>query len=48
MAAAAAVHDGLLDKARSDRAFRARVQQSATRVVELKSTQDRASCRVSG
>jgi beta-N-acetylhexosaminidase len=47
-AAAAAVHDGLLDKARSDRAFRARVQQSATRVVELKSTQDRASCRVSG
>lgn len=46
LAAAARVRDGLLDRARSDRAFRTRLQQSATRVVELKSTQHRASCRV--
>lgn len=46
--AAAQVHDGLVDRARSDRAFRARVQQSATRVVELKSGQRLVSCRVSG
>ncbi|HEY0239226.1 MAG TPA: glycoside hydrolase family 3 N-terminal domain-containing protein [Friedmanniella sp.] len=44
--AAAEVHAGLLDRARSDTALRARVQQSATRVVELKSRQGRASCRV--
>ncbi|RYZ28079.1 MAG: glycoside hydrolase family 3 protein [Propionibacteriaceae bacterium] len=46
VAAAAQVHDGLLERARTDRAFRTRVQQSATRVVQLKSTQRRASCRV--
>ena len=46
--AAAQVHDGLLDRARSDRAFRTRVQQSATRVVELKSRQGLTSCRVTG
>jgi beta-N-acetylhexosaminidase len=46
--AAAQVHDGLLDRAGSDRVFRARVAQSATRVVELKSRQGLASCRVSG
>lgn len=45
-AAAAEVRDGLLDRARSDRTFRTRVRQSATRVVELKSTQDRVGCRV--
>lgn len=44
--AAAQVQDGLLDRARSDRAFRSRVQQSATRVLELKSGQGLASCRV--
>lgn len=44
--AAAQVHDGLLDRARTDRAFRTRVEQSATRVVELKSRQGLASCRV--
>jgi beta-N-acetylhexosaminidase len=46
IASAASVRDGLLDRARTDRAFAARVQQSATRVVQLKSTQGRASCRV--
>ena len=46
VAAAAQVRDGLLERARTDRALRARVQQSATRVVELKSGQHRASCRV--
>ena len=46
VAAAAQVREGLLDRARADRAFRARLRQSATRVVELKSTQQRASCRV--
>jgi beta-N-acetylhexosaminidase len=46
--AAAQVHDGLLERARSDRAFRARVEQSATRVVALKSRQGLASCRVTG
>jgi beta-N-acetylhexosaminidase len=45
---AASVRDGLLDQARTDRAFRTRVEQSATRVVELKSRQGLASCRVSG
>lgn len=44
--AAAEVHDGLLDRARSDPAFRTRVTQSATRVVELKAGQGLASCRV--
>ncbi|SEQ71905.1 glycoside hydrolase family 3 N-terminal domain-containing protein [Microlunatus flavus] len=38
------VHRGLLDRAREDRAFRTRVAQSATRVVELKSRQGLASC----
>lgn len=47
-AAAAEVHDGLLDRARSDRAFRARVRQSATRVLELKRGQGLVSCRVTG
>ncbi|SDU91568.1 beta-N-acetylhexosaminidase [Microlunatus sagamiharensis] len=42
--AAAQVHRGLLDRARSDRAFRTRVQQSATRVLELKSGQGLVSC----
>jgi beta-N-acetylhexosaminidase len=46
-AAAAQVHAGLLAEARSDRAFRTRVAQSATRVVTLKGAQDRTSCRVS-
>ena len=46
VASAAQVRDGLLERGRRDRAFRTRVQQSATRVVELKSTQHRASCRV--
>ncbi|GAB2574018.1 glycoside hydrolase family 3 protein [Microlunatus antarcticus] len=46
--AAAQVHDGLLERARSDRAFRARVEQSATRVVAMKSGQDLVSCRVTG
>ena len=44
--AAAEVHAGLLDRARSDPAFRKRVVQSATRVVELKQGQGRATCRV--
>jgi beta-N-acetylhexosaminidase len=47
-AAAAEVHDGLLARARADRAFRVRVQQSATRVVALKRGQGLASCRVTG
>ena len=42
--AAAQVHRGLLAEARSDRAFRTRVQQSATRVLELKSGQGLVSC----
>jgi beta-N-acetylhexosaminidase len=46
--AAARVHDGLLDRARADRAFRTRVEQSATRVVELKSRQGLVTCRVTG
>ena len=47
-AAAGEVHEGLLERARADRAFRARVQQSATRVVELKRGQGLVSCRVTG
>lgn len=46
VAAAAEVHDGLLDRARSDHAFHTHVRQSATRVVELKSRQGLVSCRV--
>ena len=46
VAAAAQVRDGLLDRARTDRAFRTRLQQSATRVLELKSSQGLTSCRV--
>lgn len=42
--AAAQVHRGLLDRARSDRAFRTRVQESATRVLELKSGQGLVTC----
>ncbi len=44
--AAAQVQDGLLDRARTDAAFRRRLQQSATRVLELKSSQGLVSCRV--
>ena len=44
--AAVEVHDGMLDRARSNRGFRARVAQSATRVVELKAAQGLATCRV--
>lgn len=46
--AAVQVHDGLLDRARTDRAFRNRVEQSATRVVALKSRQGLVTCRVTG
>ena len=46
--AAAQVHDGLLERARANRTFRDRVQQSATRVVELKSGQGLVSCRSAG
>lgn len=46
--AAVQVHDGLLDRARADPTFRARVAQSAGRVMALKATQELASCRVTG
>ncbi|MGI3781574.1 MAG: glycoside hydrolase family 3 N-terminal domain-containing protein [Janthinobacterium lividum] len=46
--AAAQVQGGLLDRARADRGFRTHLQQSATRVVELKSRQGLASCHVTG
>lgn len=42
--AAAAVHRGLVERARSHRSFRTRVEESATRVLELKSRQGLATC----
>jgi beta-N-acetylhexosaminidase len=44
--AAAQVREGLLERAHADSTFRHHLQQSATRVVALKSRQGLASCRV--